>query len=450
MIEAAATPDPETRKAGTMDWESFFKEYRNPDFIPGYTVINKLGGGVFGEVYKAKKTSIGKYYAIKFLKIQDERISEQILRELEVIDHFAQVDHPNLVSVEDRGEVHGIPYIVMGYAGDETLKTLLGQGAIPQDRSAALYRQILAGVKALHEHSIVHFDLKPANIFINGEIARVGDYGLSKLMSESRGTLSMGRGTPYYMAPEMLRRRGDARSDVYSLGVILFEMLTGEVPFKGDSEWQILKKHETEAVVIPRDLGSGLRAFLTQSLDKDPERRFRNAGAMLNAFESALQSDAGHPSPAAIPPPLGRSETEPPPLPTQNPERVGRAAGRMAHQAEANIERIRQGLSDILVRLDENTRRAVKAARKGYREASTDGALAEGVPGAAPSGRCGSAPRPPRVVRRLLGGIGDLILLPFRVVGWAISHLVQVAAVLALAFGLGYLIHLGLKAAILS
>jgi len=114
-----------------------------------------------------------------------------------------------------------------------------------------MFVQAARGIQAIHDHSLVHFDLKPANIFLRGDIARVGDYGLSKLVTESRNSLSFGRGTPYYMAPEMLQRIGDTRSDIYSLGVILYECLTGDVPFKGDTEWQVLRKHETETPEFP-------------------------------------------------------------------------------------------------------------------------------------------------------------------------------------------------------
>ena len=125
-----------------------------------------------------------------------------------------------------------------------------------------IFRQVLQGVAALHERSIIHFDIKPANVFLRGEVARVGDYGLSKLVTQSARSLSMGRGTPAYMAPEMLQRKGDARSDVYSLGAMLFEVLSGRAPFQGDSEWEVLKKHESEAVVFPDSIPPAIRPLI--------------------------------------------------------------------------------------------------------------------------------------------------------------------------------------------
>ncbi len=346
-----------------MDWESFFTHYRKPGFIPGYEIVNKLGSGVFGEVYKARKESIGKFYAIKFLKVSDEKVSEAIFKELDSLRYFAQIDHPNLVSIEDKGEVMGIPYIVMGYAGDETLKKLLQEGPIDGDRARAIFGQICAGVGALHEKSIIHFDLKPANIFMKSDHARVGDYGLSKLVSESHMTMSIGRGTPYYMAPEMLNRKGDHRSDIYSMGVILFEMVTGKVPFTGDSEWEVLRKHESEPVVIPESVGEPFRGLIARCMEKDAEKRFQSVAEILPWLESTTgpavpimpveDSPAG---PAVSPAPAPRPV--PPPLPHRRPSsgkakkarrelkrhvarvmpRIEAAGGKRAGQADPQVQ----------------------------------------------------------------------------------------------------------------
>jgi serine/threonine protein kinase len=465
----------------TMDWENFFRNYRTPDFVPGFTILNKLGSGVFGEVYKAKRTSIGKLYALKFLRLQDERIQEQVIRELDSVDHFAQVDHPNLVSIEDRGEVCGIPYIVMGYAGDETLKTVLQDGPLPMGRAIPLFRQILRGVKALHEHSIIHFDLKPANVFIKGDVARVGDYGLSKLMTESRATLSMGRGTPYYMAPEMLQRRGDARSDVYSLGVILYEMLVGDVPFKGETEWEILKRHETQAPEIPGWIPNELRLFLTQCLDKDPASRFNNAGAQLSAFEACQPGGMSGRAPIAQAASNGSPRSSPS---LSSPSvRTGEMVGRLAARGRVTMDRVRSEIRDVLNRVREETGHVWQAARETYaNESDRRGTPGPGEQvqseGANLNGKCGAtwrlarqarvaaktAARQAKAVARqakatakanrqrrfgLWRGLGRLFMLPFTVIGWTLRHAVQVFVVLAIVVALCVAVHLGLKAAIL-
>ena len=272
----------------TNHWELFYANYRKPGYVPGYEIVHKLGGGVFGIVFKARKESIGKAYAIKFLKIDDPSVKEQVLRELETVSLFAQVDHPNLVSIEDKGVVDGIPFIVMGFAGEETLKSRLDEGPLPTEDAFRLFIQVLRGVQALHEHSLIHFDLKPANIFIKGDIARVGDYGLSKLVSESRRSLSMGRGTPYYMAPEMLNRKGDHRSDIYSLGVMFYECLCGEPPFVGENEWEVLEGHKTKEVEFPATMPREYRPILTRMLAKDPELRYQSLDEVLRDLRAPV------------------------------------------------------------------------------------------------------------------------------------------------------------------
>ncbi|MEM7198692.1 MAG: serine/threonine-protein kinase [Planctomycetota bacterium] len=280
-------PDSLSRDPGPrIDWESFYANYRKPGYISGFEIVNKLGGGVFGLVFKARKESIGKDYAIKFLKVDDEVVRDAVVRELGTVRYFAQIDHPNLVSIEDKGEVDGIPFIVMSYAGDGTLRDRLNEGRLSREDALRVFLQAARGVQALHERSLVHFDLKPANIFLKGDIARVGDYGLSKLITESRNSLSFGRGTPYYMAPEMLQRRGDARSDVYSLGVILYECLVGDVPFRGDSEWEVLRKHESQPVEFPDHVAAAERRAIERCLAKDPEQRFQTAEELLHALQA--------------------------------------------------------------------------------------------------------------------------------------------------------------------
>jgi len=138
----------------------------------------------------------------------------------------------------------------------------------------------------LHDHSLVHFDLKPANIFLKGDVARVGDYGLSKLVSQSMLSLTTGRGTPYYMAPEMLKRRGDHRSDIYSLGVMFYECLAGTVPFTGDNEWEVLMGHEKKEVEFPGQISTRFRPLLRKMMAKQPEDRHQSLAEVLRDLQA--------------------------------------------------------------------------------------------------------------------------------------------------------------------
>jgi hypothetical protein len=356
------------------DWEAFYRDYRKPGYVPGFEITTKLGGGMSGQVFRARRMSIGKDYAIKFLQVDDAEVRKAVVSELEQVRWFAQIDHPNLVSIEDRGEVDGIPYLVMAFAGTETLRDKL-TGAPPsgeaKDELVRAFLQCCRGLAALHERSLVHFDIKPANVFLKGGVARLGDYGLSKLVTHSRGSLSMGRGTPYYMAPEMLQRRGDHRSDVYSAGVMLYEILTGTVPFTGDSEWEVLKKHESEPPAMPSHLSPREIAILQRCLQKDPAARFQSVHDLIAAFGapagvgaaawSDVRAGGGAPTrvvPTPSPPAAGSS---PPPIPGSTEEAVagfGRAsreamkhastlaqraaheAGKLAQQAVAGAQRL--------------------------------------------------------------------------------------------------------------
>ncbi len=265
----------------SMDWEVFYSRFREPDFVPGYEIHNRLGGGAFGEVYKARKASIGKSYAIKFLKIDDDHARDAALRELEQVRHFASLDHPNLVSIEDMGTAAGVPYLIMGYAGEDTLARRLKQGTLNEATALLYFVQVCRGVLALHDRRLVHFDLKPSNVFLKGDVARVGDYGLSKMMTDGRSTLSFGRGTPQYMAPEMLKNRADHRADVYSLGVILYECLTGAPPYAPSVPGAFDMREDDRPPPFPAGFPARVRPVVTTCLRLKPEDRFASVADLL-------------------------------------------------------------------------------------------------------------------------------------------------------------------------
>ena len=264
-----------------VNWEGFYSSFREPDFVAGYEIQERLGGGAFGEVYRAQKRSIGKSYAIKFLKVDDDRSTEIIERELSHARLFAAIDHPNLVAIEDLGQVEGVPYVVMGYAGEDTLARRLTRGGFDAVEAFRVFIQVCRGVLALHERNLVHFDLKPSNVFLRGDTARVGDYGLAKLLADGRNTLSFGRGTPHYMAPEVLKGRADQRADIYSLGVILFEIFAGRVPYDGDSGLVALLNDEPQPIEYPEGFPARLREVVARCLDADPDRRPQTVAALL-------------------------------------------------------------------------------------------------------------------------------------------------------------------------
>ncbi len=305
-----------------MDWEAFYNHFREPDFISGYEIEHRLGGGAFGEVYKAHKHSIEKSFAIKFLKVEEGTKQKVIERELEQVRHFASIDHPNLVSIEDMGSVMGVPYLVMGYAGEMTLARRIAQGSFQQQEALSYFVQTCRGVLALHDRRLVHFDLKPGNVFIHGDVARVGDYGLSKLMTEGRMTLSFGRGTPHYMAPEMLKGRADHRADIYSLGVILFECISGGVPFDVKSNAGVVLRETDAPPEFSADFPAHLRAIIERCLRLDPKDRFDSVEDLLTELgQTARRGDSIRVEPGFPESAAGRIAAE------VNRARQGAAAG---------------------------------------------------------------------------------------------------------------------------
>ncbi|MEZ6005714.1 MAG: serine/threonine-protein kinase [Planctomycetota bacterium] len=271
-----------------MDWETFYNRFRQKDFIPGYEILVRLGGGAFGDVYKARKASIGKSYAIKFLKLE-EGSKAIIERELAHVGRFASIDHPNLVTIEDMGVVLGVPYLIMGYAGDQTLAKRIKAGPLPLEETLSLFHQIARGVERLHKDQLVHFDLKPGNIFLQGNRARVGDYGLAKFFEQGGQSLSMGRGTPHYMAPEILLGRGDMRSDIYSYGVMLYECLTGRKPFGDPSDPMAIRQPDDPPPAMS-SLPEPIRKVLLGCLAWNPDDRFESMGAVRLALPRPLAS----------------------------------------------------------------------------------------------------------------------------------------------------------------
>lgn len=411
-----------------MDWEAFYNAFRRPDFIPGYEIENRLGGGAFGDVYKARKSSIGKPYAIKFLKVENDDQQEAVERELDQVRHFASIDHPNLVTIEDLGVVKDVPYLIMGYAGEETLARRFKRGDLGPEEALRVFVQASRGVLALHERSIVHFDLKPSNVFLRGESARVGDYGLSKLLDSGRMTLSFGRGTPMYMAPEMLRSRADHRADIYSLGVILFEALTGRLPFRPDEHGGLVLRDTDEPPEFPDGFPSVARPAVEGCLRLDPDDRFGSVVELLDALgqtarpgDSVVFTLAPHererPVADADPPSTRRTEHE---TPTSG-SKAGLLAGGYTVQDgedESSTEidpGSPAGRARLLVR-ELRARAEAAAAEDGPRPASIS-----------------VIPVPPKVT----GGLGSTMLETIRV-GFDVFLAVIVAVTSALVGGFRY------------
>ena len=237
--------------------------------------------GGFGEVYYATSDA-GKEVALKLIR-------RNLDVELRGMRQCLNLKHPNLLSLFDiREDDGGDTWIVMEYIAGKSLEDVVAAHprGMPADEAMHWFRGIAAGVAYLHDHGIVHRDLKPGNVFSDGGIVKVGDYGLSKFISCSRRSgHTESIGTVHYMAPEVAHGRYGKELDIYALGAILYELLTGRVPFDGESVGEVLMKHLT-AVPDVSSLPEPYRTAVARALDKDPACwRFATVGEMMTALD---------------------------------------------------------------------------------------------------------------------------------------------------------------------
>ena len=263
-----------------------------------YRLESKLGSGGMSTVYLARDETLERWVAAKVLHREISDQPDQIERFRREARAVAQIAHPNVVAVIDAGEDGGRPYIVFEYVDGETLKHRIDAhpGGLPLDESAAYAIEIGRGLGAAHARRLVHRDVKPQNVLIDSEgRAKVTDFGIAREL-EQDGLTKTGRvlGTTDYVSPEQaMGQQVDARSDIYSLGVVLYEMLTGQVPFKADNLVGVAMKHVNEKMPDVqrrrRDVSSALAVVVERSTEKKPDKRYRDMNEMLDDLERALE-----------------------------------------------------------------------------------------------------------------------------------------------------------------
>src|SRR5689334_6594476 len=266
-------------------------------FVPGtvlaarYRIIALLGRGGMGEVYRADDLTLDQPVALKFLPsgvaADPDRLA-QFHAELRIA---RQVSHKNVCRLYDLGEHEGRRFLTMEYVDGEDLATLLRRiGRLPQDKAVEIARQLCAGVAAAHERGVVHRDLKPANVMIDGDgNVRITDFGIATAAADSSGDVA---GTPYYMAPELLvSGAAGPASDIYALGLILFEIFTGRRAFDAKTIAQLKERHDTNAIVTPssivKEIDPAVERVILRALDRDPARRPGSALAIAAALPGA-------------------------------------------------------------------------------------------------------------------------------------------------------------------
>jgi len=273
-----------------------------------FRVLGHLGGGGMGEVYLAEQVSLGRRVALKVLRRevgQQPGMSERFRREARLL---SSVEHPAVVRVIDFGQSQDATCLVMEFAEGETLLQHLGNGPLAPDRGRRVLMQLAEGLAAIHDKGIIHRDLKPENVVLTpgprGEQARLLDFGIAKLLEpdpDAKGLSQVGvvLGTPEYLSPEQAMGHPlDARSDIYSLGVLAYRVLSGNLPFNGPNARDYLLQHigtvpTTLVEVIPAMQDDpDLSAIVMRCLAKEPRTRFQTAEDLVRALEAPPQAAA--------------------------------------------------------------------------------------------------------------------------------------------------------------
>jgi serine/threonine protein kinase len=268
-----------------------------PRRIASYTLLEPIGHGGMAAVYRARQESLDRIVAIKVLSDNLAASDEFMQRFVREARTAANMRHPNVITVHDFGQdERGVPYLVLEYVDGPTLADLMDDG-LDDSRIPDLLDQVAAGLDYAHSRGVIHRDVKPGNVLLtdDGRVV-LADFGLAWL-AEAAIHLTMSGGvigTPEYMSPEQASGlRVDARTDVYALGVVLYEMLTGDRPYTSDSPIAILLKHVQAPVpsvaALRPDLPAAIDRVVQQALAKDPEHRFQTASALARAFREAIR-----------------------------------------------------------------------------------------------------------------------------------------------------------------
>jgi serine/threonine-protein kinase len=265
-----------------------------------YRLEAKLGSGGMSTVYLARDETLDRPVAVKVMHREMSEQADQLERFRQEARAVAKISHPNVVSVIDAGEDGGHPYIVFEYVEGETLKQRIARiGALDIQEAIAYAIEIARGLSIAHARNLVHRDIKPQNVLIDDEgRAKLTDFGISRQL-EQDGMTATGRvlGTTDYVAPEQAMGQAvDPRSDIYSLGVVLYEMLIGQVPFHADSQVGVAMKHVNEDLPdVQRrrpEVSAAVALVVERSTAKEPAERYQDVGEMIDDLETALEVEA--------------------------------------------------------------------------------------------------------------------------------------------------------------
>ena len=267
------------------------------DTVGKYKLVAKIGSGSMGDVFEAE--SGGKRVALKIHKLDDATLAARFLREAKTMALFA---HPNIVELVEVGKLDdGKLFFAAELVRGVTLRSVIEEGWIDKTRALNIVRQVLSALGHAHGMGVVHRDIKPENVMItDGDTVKILDFGVAKLLGDTpavlgEGTLTVGGygqlGTPYYMSPEaVLGLRLDARADLYSIGAMLYEMLTGKPPYEHEDVAVLMRMHAAAPIPKLDDATPELALVIAESLAKEPKDRFQSASEMITAVDAALRS----------------------------------------------------------------------------------------------------------------------------------------------------------------
>lgn len=265
-----------------------------------YEIIARIGAGGMADVYKAQDHKLNRLVAVKVMKAEFREDTGFVQRFQKEAQAAAKLSHPNVVNVYDVGEDRGLYYIVMELVEGITLKNYIQKkGKLSVKEATSIAIQVSLGLEAAHNRGIIHRDVKPQNIMIStdGKV-KLSDFGIAKAMNSNTITANV-MGSVHYSSPEQVRGGiSDAKSDIYSLGITMYEMVTGRVPFDGDSTVSIAIKHLQEEMVSPSrytpDLPYSLEQIILKCTQKNPERRYHNVGELIEDLKHSLIDPQGN------------------------------------------------------------------------------------------------------------------------------------------------------------
>ena len=334
QTKLASSPNPSSQpKATTSGWLTSSGSIDHGRFTPGvvleerYRIIGLLGRGGMGEVYRADDLRLGQPVALKFLPPGLGRDAQRLAQFHTEVRTARQVSHPNICRVYDIGEAEGQLFLSMEFVDGEDLSASLRRfGRFPEDRAIEIARQICVGLAAAHERGVLHRDLKPANIMLDGQgRVRIMDFSLAT----AEAVTDVRAGTPAYMAPEqLLGREVTVRSDIFALGLVLYELFTGRRAFEAKTVNDLVSQHESGTIASPSEITRSLDPMVERAimrcLERDPAKRPGSALAV------AASLPGGDPLAAAI----AAGETP-------SPEMVAAAGGESATLSTASGRRAR-------------------------------------------------------------------------------------------------------------